>query len=402
MTNPAGEPLLKKWRFICSSKRLAAALSTLRCEHPSGFKHGEIVGSVTKSTESYPMRLCNKYLAALFGSAQCVPSMPVCPSSSVSPVHREKDVHQPGFTMSPATAAGHLMSSVDVYDPDSAAVDPVGPEEEYVPLSVRLGVTKLLERWEMHSDPKAIAAVKAEAAALVEAGTWDESSVIEKEQLLELAKKSCKKLHLGELMPICSIKFAECEASKQKHKGRICFRGDNVKDSDGAVAVFQELSASPTTVPSANANIAYGCIPGHQTTQADAVRAYVQADLRSLNETWVLIPKELRPPGWKFKRPYCRLLKALYGHPESGAHWERHLTAAVKSVGGTAVEGHPSSFWFEDKSLLLTVYVDDLLLSGPVSAHNPLWEALRSEVKLDDPEPLSRFLGRAHDMRQQE
>ena len=67
MTNPAGEPLLKKWRFICSSKRLAAALSTLRCEHPSGFKHGEIVGSVTKSTESYPMRLCNKYLAALFG-----------------------------------------------------------------------------------------------------------------------------------------------------------------------------------------------------------------------------------------------------------------------------------------------------------------------------------------------
>ena len=78
------------------------------------------------------------------------------------------------------------------------------------------------------------------------------------------------------------------------------------------------------------------------------------------------------------------------------------MTAAVKSVGGTAVEGHPSSFWFEDKSLLLTVYVDDLLLSGPASAHNFVWEALRSEVKLDDPEPLNRFLGRAHDIRQQQ
>ena len=281
-------------------------------------------------------------------------------------------------------------------DTDSQAV----VSADWLPWSVRLGVTKLLERWEMHSDPKAIAAVKAEAAALVEAGTWDESSVMEKEELLELAKKSCKKLHLGELMPICSIKFAEMDTSRQKHKGRICFRGDNVKDSDGAVAVFQELSASPTTVPSANANIAYGCIPGNQTTQADAVRAYVQAELRSLNETWVLIPKELRPPGWKFKRPYCRLLKALYGHPESGAHWERHLTSAVRSIGGTAVEGHPSSFYFSEKSLLLTVYVDDLLLSGPSEAHSSLWSALKKVVQLDEPEPLNRFLGRAHDFRQ--
>ena len=52
-------------------------------------------------------------------------------------------------------------------------------------------------------------------------------------------KKSCKKLHLGELMPICSIKFAEMDTAHQKLKGRTCFRGDNVKDSDGAVAVVR-------------------------------------------------------------------------------------------------------------------------------------------------------------------
>ena len=174
---------------------------------------------------------------------------------------------------------------------------------------------------------------------------------------------------------------------------------DKVKDSDGAVAVFQELLASPTTVSSANANIAYGCIPGHQTTQADAVRAYVQAELRSLNEAWVLIPKELRRPEWKFQRPYCRLLKALYGHPESGAHWERHLNRAVEPIGGKAVEGHPSSFWFPSQSLFLTVYVDDLLLSGPSTAHQNLWAALKKVAQLDEPEPLNRFLGRSHDVR---
>ena len=33
-----------------------------------------------------------------------------------------------------------------------------------------------------------------------------------------------------------------------KWKGRLCFRGDIVKDADGAWAVFQELSASPIAI----------------------------------------------------------------------------------------------------------------------------------------------------------
>ena len=46
-----GEPLLKKWRFLCSSERQAASLSDLRCKHPKDFVHGEISGSKTKKTE---------------------------------------------------------------------------------------------------------------------------------------------------------------------------------------------------------------------------------------------------------------------------------------------------------------------------------------------------------------
>ena len=93
----------------------------------------------------------------------------------------------------------------------------------------------------------------------------------------------------------------------------------------------------------------------------------------------------------------CLLKKALYGHPESGAHWERHLTEAVKSIGGEAIEGHPSSFWFPDSRLMLSVYVDDLLLSGPEKAHDAFWKRLAAAgIRLDAPEPLDRFLGRNH------
>ena len=264
---------------------------------------------------------------------------------------------------------------------------------------VPLAVTHLLERWEW--DDKARQAVRDEGRALVDVGTWDESTVIERDDLLSRARTKGEKLHYGALMSICSVKFWEKSAEFHKHKGRICFRGDNVKDEHGAVAVFQEMSATPTTIQSANSNLAYGCLPGHKTTQADAVRAYVQAVLKGVYPTWVQVPKELWPADWKDKytRPMCQLHKALYGHPESGGHWERHLNAKVKACGGEPIEEHPSSFWFGDLKMLMTVYVDDLLLSGPEENHDKIWQRLQTgenPIKLDPPEPLDRFLGRTH------
>ena len=167
------------------------------------------------------------------------------------------------------------------------------------------------------------------------------------------------------------------------------------------MAVFQEMSATPTTIQSANSNLAYGCLPGHKTTQADAVRAYVQAVLKGVYPTWVQVPKELWPDHWKdtYTRPMCRLHKALYGHPESGGHWERHLNAKVKACGGEPIEEHPSSFGFGDLKMLLTVCVDDLLLSGLEENHDKTWKRLQigeNPIKLDPPEALDRFLGRTH------
>ena len=65
-------------------------------------------------------------------------------------------------------------------------------------------------------------------------------------------------------------------------------------------------------------------------------------------------------------------------------------------VGGKPVNGHPSSFWFPESRLLLSVYVDDLLLSGPEGNHEGFWQKLRETIRLGDPEPLDRYLGRDH------
>ena len=54
-----------------------------------------------------------------------------------------------------------------------------------------------------------IAKWKAEGRALVQQETWLECTVCEKEVLIQRAKSTGKRLHLGELMSICSIKFWE-------------------------------------------------------------------------------------------------------------------------------------------------------------------------------------------------
>ena len=109
------------------------------------------------------------------------------------------------------------------------------------------------------------------------------------------------------------------------------------------------------------------------------------------------IPKHLVPDKFKhIDRPCFRLIRALYGHPEAGGHWENHLTAIVKSLNGRPIPNHPSCFWFSETRLLLIIYVDDLLLAGPAEHHDQFWKQLGAEVNIEDPEDLDRYLGRHH------
>ena len=116
----------------------------------------------------------------------------------------------------------------------------------------------------------------------------------EREKLIKWPKNNNQQIVLDDLLIIGSIKFYERAKEYWKYKGRICYRGDCAKDQNGAYRVYQELSASPAGVHSANSNLCYGCLPGHKTTQADAIRAYVQTNLKSKHPTWIRVPHILR------------------------------------------------------------------------------------------------------------
>ena len=68
-------------------------------------------------------------------------------------------------------------------------------------------------------------------------------------------------------------------------------------------------AATLPTRSRANRLTATGCTPGHTTEQADAVQAYIQAEL-SGTETWAALPPEAWPDSWyrsdgtpKYQRP---------------------------------------------------------------------------------------------------
>ena len=283
MTSKRGEPILKKWRFMTSSHRLSHSLKQLRCQHPPGYVHDSIEGEETKLTEAYPPRLCRTMLGSLFRFDEHSPLLPCIPKCSHQ--HREKeafydDFHVSAFTaleLAPystlppslrpsSTRAGVALGSAPSgvapglpagYDLALALVavgeatmatntttqstadcpECNGPQLQEVKHTIA-AVHKLLNRKEWKGNPEAIKAVKAEADALLKEDTWLEGTVTEFSELVAWAKKAGKRIHIGDLMPICSIKHWETPALR-KYKGRVVFRGDAVKDQDGAVAVFQ-------------------------------------------------------------------------------------------------------------------------------------------------------------------
>ena len=238
MADAQGHPVLKPWRIVSTSTRLTDALSGWRCQHERGFNHSHLEGGhITPSSGLYPEALCRTALSALFpGTTDRAPAMPVvpidpCPFYSAESGHvgKEERVDKvlPScdpvglvFETDPNSPSyqGEVPSTGDFWDYD-LEIDP-GQDAQ-----VLAAVTRLLSRSEVASNPAAKKAVQAEADGLLEKGTWDLSTVTEKENLVKQARKSGIKIHLGQLMmSICSEKFAELAEHLRVLKGRIVFQ----------------------------------------------------------------------------------------------------------------------------------------------------------------------------------
>ena len=121
----------------------------------------------------------------------------------------------------------------------------------------------------------------------------------------------------------------------RKFTGRGVLLGDQVKDQNKEAALFQDLGSSPATFDASRWADYDGCLPANDAQMADAIQAYIQAKLFGV-PCWVELPDEVWHPSanrHKFRRPVCRLVKALYGHPDAGAMWEQHCAILIFPSG---------------------------------------------------------------------
>jgi len=166
-----------------------------------------------------------------------------------------------------------------------------------------------------------MSAINSEKQGLLANGTWDESTIRPKAEVLAEARAKGQKIHVGALMVIVSIKGYEKSPAEWSIKARIVFRGDAVRDEDSQAAVFDELAASaPTSLGGLNLVIAFGLLDGHTCSTSDCIKAYVQSFLDSSCPTYVLLPAELVPDYARhMHQPVAPLIGSLYGHPLASA-----------------------------------------------------------------------------------
>ena len=135
------------------------------------------------------------------------------------------------------------------------------------------GVTKSLTKKEWSNDPRALEALKQEAVELRSNLTWDDDTVAPLYQIRNWARSAGAHIKVAELLTLVGIKHHELEPSQWKWKGRIVYRGDQVRDQDNNLLLFDQTATTPTSLIALNAAIWYACRKGHAASCSDAIQA---------------------------------------------------------------------------------------------------------------------------------
>ena len=277
----------------------------------------------------------------------------------------------------------------------------IGELEFQNALTLFAAVARLVSKQEVAANPKAKAAMDKEWNNLREKGVWDEKRARECRDIVSEAKRQNQTVHLGRIFEACYEKGSELSQDdpRRKFKGRTVFQGNNVRDENSDHALFNELGSSPASMEAAKLLDAYGSQPGYAKQQADAVQAYIQALFTGV-PTWLSLPKDRWPASWnkEYWQPMVPMVLALYGHPDSGGIWEKHLNGEIAKKGWRQIlpDTWNSIFYHDEYKCMLVVYVDDFKLAGPKDKLASAWKSLRSAVNIGEPEPFDRYFGCMH------
>ena len=177
-----------------------------------------------------------------------------------------------------------------------------------------------------------------------------------------------------------------------KFKARLVANGNNQQEGVNYFSSYAPV-AGATTIKT---QIAHGLMNKHIMESWDYSSAYLNAILQeTIFITLPGIPSEYGitiPPG-------CRLLlvKSIYGLVQAGHEWNQRLKKSLEDRGFKQCPYEPGLFIkrFDDGSVIvITTYVDDLLLTSDSQAHlDDEYKHLSADLPIGNREELSWHIG---------
>lgn len=160
-----------------------------------------------------------------------------------------------------------------------------------------------------------------------------------------------------------------------KYKARLCARGFT---QEYGVDYF-ETFAPVVRMESLRILLALATAQDWEIHQMDVVSAYLSGDLE--DEAYMEVPKGLDlPPGKVLK-----LNKGMPGLKQSGRVWNKKITDFFEEHGLKSLPAEHSVFVNSDRTLVVALYVDDLLLFARTEKEmQPLKQALSSAFDMKD------------------
>ncbi|KAJ3557795.1 hypothetical protein NP233_g11654 [Leucocoprinus birnbaumii] len=147
-----------------------------------------------------------------------------------------------------------------------------------------------------------------------------------------------------------------------KFKSRIVARGfSQIPGED-----FNETFSSVAKFTTLRVFLSLAAFLDFDIHQIDIVGAYLQGDLDE--EIYMEIPEEIKELDPDAQKGYWRLRKSLYGLKQSGRQWKKRLHDILVGLGFTRAWADDCLYILRQKgkiSLLILVYVDDMLVAGP-------------------------------------
>jgi hypothetical protein len=174
--------------------------------------------------------------------------------------------------------------------------------------------------------------------------------------------------------------------SIDKYKCRVVARGFNQTYG----VDFTETFAPVVRSSSLRSMLAYAVQRKMKIDQMDVETAYLNGSISE--EIYMRQPDGYAEPGKEHL--VCRLHKSLYGLKQSGRCWNQKLVEFLKSKGFIQLKSDSSIFFCPDPFIIITVYVDDLVLMTDTDEEmRNLKAVLSSGFKMVDQGPIHHLLG---------